>query len=156
MWMRVGCPCSPIRNNIVTPRHLLVCGGRGSLLWLGRGCDANFGQFRVMQNFHNGSFFLPLDLQTHPLFYYLHKKIFLPEKHQIWMSAASKGIRLRRPDWSYFKGLFQLFQMQPIWDWQLYIFTSGTFSKLMLVYRCKDFICEDSIVAQPATKRDNK
>ena len=104
--MGVGCPCSPIRNNIVTPRHLLVCGGRGSLLWLGRGCDANFGQFRVMQNFHNGSFFLPLDLQTHPLFYYLHKKIFLPEKHQIWMSAASKGIRLRRPDWSYFKGLF--------------------------------------------------
>ena len=22
VWMGVGCPCSPIRNNIVTPRHL--------------------------------------------------------------------------------------------------------------------------------------
>ena len=22
VWMRVGCPCPPVRNNIVTPRHL--------------------------------------------------------------------------------------------------------------------------------------
>ena len=23
LWMRVGCPCPPIRNDIVNPRHLL-------------------------------------------------------------------------------------------------------------------------------------
>ena len=22
MWLGVGCPCSPVRNDIVTPRHL--------------------------------------------------------------------------------------------------------------------------------------
>ena len=25
MWMGVGCPCPPVRNDIVTPRHLLFC-----------------------------------------------------------------------------------------------------------------------------------
>ena len=25
MWIEVGCPCSPARNDIVTPRHLFVC-----------------------------------------------------------------------------------------------------------------------------------
>ena len=25
VWMRVGCPCPPIRNNIVTARHLETC-----------------------------------------------------------------------------------------------------------------------------------
>ena len=24
VWMWVGCPCPPVRNDIVTPRHLLV------------------------------------------------------------------------------------------------------------------------------------
>ena len=24
MWIGVGCPCSPVRNDIVTPRHLLI------------------------------------------------------------------------------------------------------------------------------------
>ena len=24
MWMGVGCPCPPVRNDIVTPRHLLI------------------------------------------------------------------------------------------------------------------------------------
>ena len=23
VWMGVGCPCPPVRNDIVTPRHLL-------------------------------------------------------------------------------------------------------------------------------------
>ena len=38
----VGCPCPPVRNDIVTPRHLLaslfvhVCGGSGA--WMGVGC----------------------------------------------------------------------------------------------------------------------
>ena len=24
VWMGVGCPCPPVRNDIVTPRHLLI------------------------------------------------------------------------------------------------------------------------------------
>ena len=27
VWMVVGCPCPPVRNDIVTPRHLLIFNG---------------------------------------------------------------------------------------------------------------------------------
>ena len=33
--MRLVCPCPPIRNNVVTPRHLFLCSGfvRPSIRW---------------------------------------------------------------------------------------------------------------------------
>ena len=31
MWMGVGCPCPPVRNDIVTPRHLLSNTGQNCL-----------------------------------------------------------------------------------------------------------------------------
>ena len=38
--MRVGCPCPPVRNDIVTPRHLLLMfeGVLGVVVWIRVGC----------------------------------------------------------------------------------------------------------------------
>ena len=40
VWMRVGCPCPPVRNDIVTPRHLLLMfeGVLGVVVWIRVGC----------------------------------------------------------------------------------------------------------------------
>ena len=40
VWIEVGCPCPPVRNDIVTPRHLFYLGER-------RGVEAAEGVFSM-------------------------------------------------------------------------------------------------------------
>ena len=72
--------------------------------------------------------------------------MFPPEtKHHLWKSAALKREKPQQPDWSHFNEWLKLFQMRPIWDWQLNLFRNSTLLKFMLVFWWEQFYFLDGI-----------